>query len=56
MGGPHHGTHACTHAHPSQIGPVLEVMEEVLLGLARALDGRVYVAVGRGLWDFTAKA
>lgn len=23
--------------------------------LARALEGRVYVAVCRGLWDFTAK-
>ncbi len=30
-------------------------MEEVMMGLTRALDGRVYVAVGRGLWDFTAK-
>ena len=38
-----------------QMGPVLEAMEEVVLGLTRALDGRVYVALGRGLWDFTAK-
>ena len=30
-------------------------MEEVILGLTRTLDGRVYVALGRGLWDFTAK-
>jgi hypothetical protein len=39
----------------AQIQPVLEIMEEVMMGLPRALDGRVYVAVGRGLWDFTAK-
>lgn len=38
-----------------QVGPVLEAMEEVVLALTRALDGRVYVALGRGLWDFTAK-
>jgi len=38
-----------------QVGPVLEAMEEVILGLTRTLDGRVYVALGRGLWDFTAK-
>ena len=30
-------------------------MEEVMTGLTRALEGRVYVAVCRGLWDFTAK-
>ena len=34
---------------------MLEAMEEVVLGLTRTLDGRVYVALGRGLWDFTAK-
>jgi hypothetical protein len=34
---------------------VLEAMEEVVVGLTRALDSRVYVALGRGLWDFTAK-
>ena len=39
----------------AQVGPVLEAMEEVVLGLTRSLDGRVYVALGRGLWDFTAK-
>ena len=26
-----------------------------MLGLTRLLDARVYVALGRGLWDFTAK-
>lgn len=41
--------------HQLQVGPVLEAMEEVILGLTRTLDGRVYVALGRGLWDFTAK-
>ncbi len=30
-------------------------MEEVVVGLTRSLDSRVYVALGRGLWDFTAK-
>lgn len=38
-----------------QVGPVLEAMEDVLALLLRSLDGRVYVAVGRGLWDFTSK-
>ena len=38
-----------------QVGPVLEAMEDILAALLRSLDGRVYVAVGRGLWDFTAK-
>lgn len=30
-------------------------MEEVMNNLTRTLEGRVYVAVCRGLWDFTAK-
>ena len=30
-------------------------MEDVLGGLTRTLDGRVYVALARGLWDLTAK-
>ena len=30
-------------------------MEDILNSLTAALDGRVYVAVGRGLWDFVAK-
>jgi len=38
-----------------QIEPVLEAMEDVMGRLGRALEGRVYVAVCRGLWDFTAK-
>lgn len=38
-----------------QVGPVLEAMEDILAALLRSLDGRVYVAVGRGLWDFTSK-
>ena len=40
--------------HP-QVGPVLEALEEVVLGLTRALDGRVYVSVTRGLWDHAAR-
>ena len=39
----------------AQVGPVLEAMEDILAALLRSLDGRVYVAVGRGLWDFAAK-
>ena len=38
-----------------QTGPMLEKVEEVVLGLTRLLDSRVFVALGRGLWDFTAK-
>ena len=38
-----------------QTGPMLEKVEEVVLGLMRLLDSRVFVALGRGLWDFTAK-
>lgn len=30
-------------------------MDEAMSRLARALEGRVYVSVCRGLWDFTAK-
>ncbi len=33
----------------------MEAMEDILAALLRSLDGRVYVAVGRGLWDFTSK-
>lgn len=38
-----------------QIEPVLEAMEDVMGRLAHAVEGRVYVAVCRGLWDITAK-
>ena len=47
------GTIVCTAL--MQTGPMLERVEEVVLGLTRLLDARVYVALGRGLWDFTAK-
>lgn len=43
------------YASLMQTGPMLERVEEVVLGLTRLLDARVYVALGRGLWDFTAK-
>ena len=49
-----HGSSGVPGASQQALGPSLEVLEEVLLGLARALEGRVYVAVGRGLWDHTA--
>ncbi|EIE27268.1 hypothetical protein COCSUDRAFT_55287 [Coccomyxa subellipsoidea C-169] len=51
----HHGITGTPTLMQQQVGPVLEAMEEVILGLTRTLDGRVYVALGRGLWDFTAK-
>ena len=38
-----------------QIEPVLEAMESVMARLALTLEGRVYVALCRGLWDLTAK-
>lgn len=38
-----------------QVEPVLQAMEDVLGSLTQTLDGRVYVAMGRGLWDFTAR-
>ncbi|CAL8462927.1 g2461 [Coccomyxa elongata] len=50
-----HGITGTPTLMQQQVGPVLEAMEEVILGLTRTLDGRVYVALGRGLWDFTAK-
>lgn len=40
---------------PMQVEPVLQAMEDVLGSLTQTLDGRVYVAMGRGLWDFTAR-
>ena len=39
----------------AQVEPVLQAMEDVLGSLTQTLDGRVYVAMGRGLWDFTAR-
>ena len=38
----------------SGVRPSLEAMEEVVLGLARALDARAVAALGRGLWDHAA--
>ena len=34
-----------------QVHPTLELMEDVMADLYQAVDSRVYVAVGRGLWD-----
>ncbi|KAK9839863.1 hypothetical protein WJX81_007158 [Elliptochloris bilobata] len=50
-----HGVTGTPALMQQQTGPVLEAMEEVVVGLTRSLDSRVYVALGRGLWDFTAK-
>lgn len=45
----HAHTHACTHLPPSRC------LEECLANLQAALDSRVFVAVGRGLWDFIGR-
>ncbi|DBB16594.1 TPA: hypothetical protein ACH3X3_014851 [Trebouxia sp. C0006] len=50
-----HGISGTPSIMQQQVGPVLEAMEDILAALLRSLDGRVYVAVGRGLWDFTSK-
>ena len=34
-----------------QVHPTLEALEDVLADLFQAVDNRVYIAVGRGLWD-----
>lgn len=38
-----------------QIEPILEILEEVIMRLSHVLEGRVFVAVCRGLWDISAK-
>lgn len=49
-----HGSSASPAAVAAGVAPALEALEEVLLGVARALDARASAALGRGLWDFTA--
>lgn len=34
-----------------QVHPTLESIEDVMASLYQAVDSRVFVAVGRGLWD-----
>ena len=38
-----------------QLEPALEALEAVMENLKQVLDARVYVALGRGLWDCTAR-
>ena len=38
-----------------QLEPALEALEAVMEHLKLVLDARVYVALGRGLWDCTAR-
>ena len=38
-----------------QVHPTLEAVEDVLANLFKVLDSRVYVSVGRGLWDCTSQ-
>ena len=35
--------------------PLFQLLEEALANLEAALDGRVFVAVGRGLWDYIGR-
>jgi len=37
------------------VHPTLEALEDVLANLYQVVDSRVYVAVGRGLWDCTSQ-
>ncbi|KAK9868824.1 hypothetical protein WJX84_006782 [Apatococcus fuscideae] len=50
-----HGLTGTPAIMQQQVEPVLQAMEDVLGSLTQTLDGRVYVAMGRGLWDFTAR-
>lgn len=34
-----------------QVHPTLELIEDVMANLHQVVDSRVYVSVGRGLWD-----
>ncbi len=38
-----------------QMHPTLEAVEDVLASLFKVVDNRVYVSVGRGLWDCTSQ-
>ena len=38
-----------------QIHPTLEAVEDVLANLFKVVDNRVYVSLGRGLWDCTSQ-
>ena len=38
-----------------QLEPALAALEGVMEGLKQDLDARVYVALGRGLWDCNAR-
>lgn len=35
--------------------PTLEAVEDVLANLFKVVDNRVYISVGRGLWDCTSQ-
>ncbi|KAA6421600.1 MAG: hypothetical protein FRX49_08543 [Trebouxia sp. A1-2] len=38
-----------------QMHPTLEAVEDVLANLFKVVDNRVYISVGRGLWDCTSQ-
>ena len=40
---------------PIQVHPNLEALEDVMTSLYQAVDSRVYVSVGRGLWDCSSQ-
>ena len=38
-----------------QVHPTLEALENILANLYKVVDSRVYVSVGRGLWDCSSQ-
>ena len=38
-----------------QVHPTLEALEDILANLYKVVDSRVYVSVGRGLWDCSSQ-
>lgn len=44
-----------TKSVPAQVHPTLEALEDVMANLYQAVDSRVYVSVGRGLWDCSSQ-
>lgn len=45
----------CRMPHCLQLEPALVALEEVMQNLRQVLDARVFVSLGRGLWDCTAR-
>lgn len=43
------------HVAAAQVAPLLKVLKDTVAELAVAVDGRVLVALTRGLWELTAR-